>query len=223
MRTKVKLTKQQIKEDRFTNFMFESREWFLDNWQMVAIVAAIIILAIVGSVYYFRMQSGKEVDAAVRLGRAAAELQQRNYQVAILEFKSLSDEFGGRTGGKALFYLGNAYYGSKNYDEAINAFKKYIDKSHIDPLTTASAIAGIAVCLECKQEFLAAADKFNEAIKYYPESPAAPDYYLGAVRNYVQCGDKAQAEKTLKELEKEYPGTESARTAARIIMSLKTN
>ena len=223
MRTKVKLTKHQIKEDKFTNYMLQSREWFLANWQVVSIAAAAVILVIVGAVYFFRMQGGKEVDALNRLNRAIAESRRQNYQVAILELKSLADSYSGQVGGQAVFNLANAYYESKNYDEALSSFRRYIDSYHADELTTSSALAGEGACLENKQQFTAAGDKFVDAIKYYPESPSAPDYYVAAVRNFVHAGEKEKVNTLLEEMGERYPGSEYLRTATRTAMSLKLN
>ncbi|MCX6827038.1 MAG: tetratricopeptide repeat protein [candidate division Zixibacteria bacterium] len=186
MRTKIKLTKQQIKEDKFTNFILRTRDQIEGNWQAVAIVMAVIVLLIGGTIYYIRARSAGQEEALGRLSRAVAELRRQNYQVAILEFKNLSDNYGGYVGGMALFNLANAYYGSKNYDEAIVQYQKYIDGYHLDRLTTASAAAGIAFGLESKQQFKAAGDKFFEVARDYPDSPEAPDFFLGAIRNYVQ-------------------------------------
>jgi len=223
MRTKVKLKKQQIKEDKFTNFILQSREWVSGNWQIVAIAAAVVVLLTAGTAYYFKMRAGKQMDAGNRLSKAMAEVRQKNFQVAILELKSLSDDFGGEIGATALFSLANAYYDSKNYDEAISAYRKYLDDYHIDDITTASAIAGIAVSLECKQEFLAPGDKFAEDVEKYPNSPSAADYYLGAIRNYVQGGDRQKADKMLTEMQEKFPQTDYLRTAIRLAMQLKTN
>lgn len=223
MRTKVKLKKQQIKEDKFTNFILQSREWVSDNWQIVAIAAAVIVLITAGSVYYFKMRTNKEMDAANRLSKAMADIRQKNFQVAILDLKSISDDFGGEIGSTALFSLANAYYDSKNYDEAINTYKKYLDDYQIDDITTASALAGIAISLECKQEFLAAGDKFAEDLEKYSNSPSAADYYLGAIRNYVQGGDKQKADKMLTEMQEKFPQTDYLRTATRLAMQLKAN
>jgi len=224
MRTKVKLKKQQIKEDKFTNFILQAREWVSDNWQVVAIGAGAVVLVVVGTVYYFRMRANKAIDGDNRLSQAMGEIRSQNYQVAIVDLKNLSDEFGGETGSTALFTLGNAYYDSKNYDEAINTFNKYLDdyKSE-DNVQSASAIAGIAASLECKQEFLAAGDKFVEALTKYPNAPSADDYYLGAIRNYVQGGDKQKADKMLAEMQEKFPQTDYLRTATRLTMQLKTN
>ncbi|UCD18122.1 MAG: tetratricopeptide repeat protein [Candidatus Zixiibacteriota bacterium] len=221
MRTKVKITKQRMKQDRFTTFMLQTREWLLENWQVIAIVAAVVILVIAGGVYFINMQASKKVEGANQLTRAMAELRRQNNQVAILELSNILDEYGGLTAAKAAFYLANAHYESRNYDEAITYYKRHIDDYHIDRLTAASAIAGIAACLENKQQFLEAGDKYYEAIEYYADGPAAADYYLGAVRCYSLGGDKERTEKALAELKEKYPNTEYARTAIMLAMPLE--
>jgi len=221
MRTKVKITKKQMKQDQFTTFMFKAKDWLLDNWQPVAIGAAVIVVAIVGIVYFADVKESKGQEAAVRLSQAIGNLNRGNYQEAILELDAISEDYGGRTGGMARFYLANGHYESRNYDQAIENYQKFVDKYDFDQMMTASAVAGIAACLENKQEFLAAGDKFMEAIGTYPDSPLAPDYYLGAVRNFVMGGDKAKMEQALEELKEKFPNTEYSNTATRLAMGLK--
>ncbi len=222
MRTKVKLKKQQIKEDKFTTFVLQSREWLEEHWQIFAVSLAAVVVVIAGGLYYIKMRSDKEIQGADRLSKAETEWRRQNFQVAILEFKSLADSYGGNIGAQAQFDLANANYDSRNYDEAIIQFQTYIDKRHQDALTTASAMAGIADCLENKQQFQAAGDKFVETIKKFPGSPAEPDYYLGAIRNYVQGGEKQKVDSLMTEITAKYPGTDYLQTATRLSMQLKT-
>ncbi len=222
MRTKVKLKKQQIKEDKFTTFILQSREWLTDNWQVFMIGLAVVVVIIAAGLYYFKMQGDKASTGNQRLAKALAELRQQNYQVAILDLKDLADNYGGATGERAQFDLGNAYYDSKNYDEAITQYQKFIDKVHSDPLMTASAMAGIAACLENKQEFLAAGDKFAETVKKFPGSPAEPEYLVGAIRNYATGGDRQKVDSLTKEIDAKYPGTDFQQTATQYLMQLKT-
>jgi len=221
MGTKVKITKKQIKQDKFTTFMLQSKDWLYDNWQPVAIGAAVLVIAIVAVVYFANVQATKDKEAGVRLSQAVANLNRGNYQEAILELDAIADEYGGRTGGMALFYLANGHYESRNYDQAIENYQKFIDKYSLDNLTTSSAIAGIAASLESKQEFLAAGDKFYEAVEYHVEGALVPDYYLCAIRNYVTGKDGEKAEKVLAELSEKFPNSEYSRTATRLTMSLK--
>lgn len=223
MGTKVKITKRQIKEDKFTTFMLQTRDRFMEYWQIITIVTVIIVLAIAGVMYFSSMRASKKIEAANRLNAAILEARRQNYQVAILELGTVADEYSGHIAGQAVFSLANAHYESKNYDEAIANFQKYIDKYHFDRLTTASAIAGIASSLENKQEFLAAGDKYYEATQSYVESPLAPDHYLGAVRCYVMAGNRDKVETMLREIEEKFPNTEYSRTAIRLAMSLRTS
>ncbi|UCD16866.1 MAG: tetratricopeptide repeat protein, partial [Candidatus Zixiibacteriota bacterium] len=220
MRAKVKITKQQIKEDKFTTFVLRAKDRIVENWQVVSIAAAAAIIIIAGFVYYVNTQSSREATALNRLTRATAELQRRNYEAAITEFQAVADSYGGDAAGRAQFYLGNAYYGSKDYDEAIAAFQKYVDKYHLDKLSTSSAMAGIAASLENKQEFATAAERYREAVDYYPDSPSAPDYYLGAVRCYVQTGNRELAEQMVAVLKERYFGSDYYRTASQLAMQL---
>ncbi|UCD94716.1 MAG: tetratricopeptide repeat protein [Candidatus Zixiibacteriota bacterium] len=222
MGTKIKITKRQMKEDKFTTFMLRARDEFLGRWQVIAISAAIVIVAIVATVYFLNLQQSRQLEADNRLTKALAELRRANYQVAILELGSIADDYGGRAAGTALFNLANAHYESKNYDEAITNYQKFIDNYDLGKLMTVSAIGGIAACLENKQEFLAAGDKYHEAVQFDPDSPLAPDFYLGAIRSLVAAGDKDKAEQLLSELKDKFPDSEQARTATRLAMQLQT-
>ncbi len=198
--------------------MLQAKEWLMINLQVVAIAAAIVVLVIVGIVYFTGMKSGKQQEAAGRLTAAYAELKSGNNQVAILELSSIAEEYSGHVAAQAQFYLANAHYESRNYDEAIANFRKYIDKYHQNRVTTASAIAGIAFCMENKQEFIPAGDKFLEAIEFYPESPSTPDYYVGAVRSFTMAEDMVRAEQILEELKEKYPNSDDARRATMLVM-----
>ncbi|MCP4703821.1 MAG: tetratricopeptide repeat protein [candidate division Zixibacteria bacterium] len=221
MGTKVKLTKQQMKEDKFTTFMLQSKDWILENWQMISIAVAAVIVVSVGAIYYSNMKSGQAGEAADRFAEAIGKYRQQNYQVAILDFNGIADDYSGPIAASAVFYAANSYFESKNYDEAIIHFQKYIDKYHVDEIATASAYAGIAACREVKQEFQAAAEKYLEAIRLFPGLAGEPDYLLGAVRNYVNAGMADDVQPLLDKMDKDYAGTNQQRTATQLAMKLK--
>jgi len=222
MKQKVKITKQQIKEDKFTTAMLQTRDWILDHWQPVALAAAAIIIVIVGIIYYAGTQETRTADGANRLSAAVSELRRENYQAAIVELNDIADQYGGEIAATATFHLGNAYYRSKNYDEALAQFQKYFDKYHRNKLTAASALGGIAACYESKQDFEAAATGYMEAYNYYPKSPNAPEYLLGAVRNYVNLGDKMKADEIVGMLQDDFADSDQYRDAVMLSMKLKS-
>lgn len=221
MKKNIKITKQQIKEDKFTTNMLKTRDWLLDNWQPVALAAAALIIIIVGISYYTGTKEGQTIEASTRLSTAIGEMRRGNYQEAIVELNDIADNYGGDAAASATFNLANAYYGSKNFDEAINYFQEYLDKYKRSDLEASSAIAGIAACHENKQEFQAAADKYLEAADYYPDSPNAPEYLLGAIRNYINLGNREEVDAVLSRLESEFPESSQYRDA--VMLSMKIN
>jgi len=210
-----------MKEDKFTTFMLQTRDWIQENWQIIAIAVAAVIVIAVGAAYYSSLRSGQADEAADRFAEAIGKYRQQNYQVAILDFNSIAEDYSGPVAASAVFYAANSYFESKNYDEAIINYQKYIDRYHIDEITTSSAIAGIAACYEVKQEFQKAAEKYLEAVGLYPGQAGEPDYLLGAVRNYVNAGMAAEAQQTLDKLDKDYAGTNQQRVATQLAMKLK--
>ncbi len=221
MKTKIRISKKDIKQDKFTATMLIAKDWLTERWQPVAIGVAVVVIAAVAVVYFINLQESKQLEAATRLQNAFIKMRQMNYQEAIVEFGQIVDNYGGEIGARAQFYLANAHYESRNYDEAISNYQRFIDKYHTTKLMTASAIAGVAACLENKREFLQAGDKYVEAINFYPESPSAPDYYLGAVRTYVLGGDIGKAEQSLTEMKDKFAGNEYLKTATRLLMGAK--
>ncbi|RKX17054.1 MAG: hypothetical protein DRP51_11500 [Candidatus Zixiibacteriota bacterium] len=220
MGTKIKLTKQQMKDDKFTTFMLQTRDWFMENWQIIGIAVVAIIVISIGAIYYSNMKSGQAEEATDRFAEAIAKYRQQNYQVAILDFNSIADEYSGPVAASAVFYAANSYFESKNYDEAIINYQKYIDKYHVDEIATSSSYAGIAACYETKQEFQLAAEKFLEAVSLYPGLTGEPDYLLGAVRNYVNAGMETEVQQTLDRLNKDYAGTDQQLVATQLAMKL---
>lgn len=202
--------------------MLLAKDWLTEKWQIVAISALIIVVVIVAIVYFNNLQAAKKLEAENLLNNASVKLMQQNYDGAINDLKNIVDNYSGAAAATAQFRLANAYYETREYAEARAQYEVYVNSYHNDKLTTSSAIAGIAACLENSQEFGSAGDKYLEAVEYYPDSPSAPDYYLGAVRCYTLGGDKEKAEKALAELESKFANTTYSRKAAMIIMGVES-
>ena len=64
MQSKMKLTKRQVKEDRFTTFMLTSKDKlqgeFEDNWQYYVIGFAVVVVLIWALAWQFDRQSAKD-------------------------------------------------------------------------------------------------------------------------------------------------------------------
>jgi TolA-binding protein len=214
MYNKVKLTKRQIKEDKFTAFMLGSKQRLADNWQFIVIGVIVVALAVVGTVYFFNARADRVTEANLAYARALQDYRSGNHQVAAVALAQILEKYGSQqVAAHATFLLGRVNYDMRNYAEATRHFDMYLSKYRDNPLDRTAAAAGIAACLECEGKFLEAADKYVAAYTESPTGPSAADYVGSALRNYLaaQAIDKARAQ--LELLQKDFRGSEVTRSA----------
>ena len=222
MQSKIKLTKRQVKEDRFTTFMLTSKDKLQgeleDNWQYYVIGLAVVVVLIWALAWQSDRQSVKDFEAAEALSRAQSNyLGGGDKQVAILEFNQILEKYGSTdAAGLATFVLGNLNLETRNYSEAIRYYQAYLDFGG-DDLDRAAAYAGIAAAHEDQGMYAEAAANFVQASGASLNGPLVPDYELGAMRNYLANGDVAQAEARLAILEEKYGDTELVNRGKRLL------
>ncbi|MBN1211263.1 MAG: tetratricopeptide repeat protein [candidate division Zixibacteria bacterium] len=217
MQNKVKLSKRQIKEDKFTTFMLESKQKFQDNWQFYVIGIVGVILVIAAVAYYINSQATKEEESAYKFARALLDYRNGNNQIAILSLNQIVDDYGSSTVAReATFMLGQVNYENKNYAEAIRFFEKYSREYRDDKYYLAAALAGIAASYENQGSYTEAGQKFADACEAFPDGPLYGDYQLGAVRNFVKADNFENARAHLDIILDKYKGTAVAIKAERM-------
>ncbi len=209
MHQKVKLTRRQLKEDKFTSFMLRSKGWFAENWQFAVIGVVALILVVVAGVYYSNSRVADRAEASTKFAQALSDFRRGNNQVAVLGMQQILEEYGGTSvAEQATFLLGKLHYSMRNYPEAIRYFDMYLSKYRDDLLMRSAAMAGIAGCEQDQGNYTVAAAKFNEAYEAYPDGPLTGDYRYSAMRNLLMAGETEQAREILEFIESEYEGTE---------------
>lgn len=217
MQDKAKLTKRQIKEDHFTAFMLNSKHQMEENWQYLAIGAIVVILAIVGVFYYLNSAKDKAQLAATQLAQATLQYRQGNGQVAILTLADILAKYGGSSyAGQATFMLGKINLETRNYDEAKLYFEKYLNEFKDNDLNRAASMSGLGIVFENQGKYAEAAEMFSKAAVDFPESPILPDLHMGAMRNYLQAGQKDKAKEHFDIINEKFQGTDLANDAARL-------
>jgi len=209
MKHNVKITKREMKEDKFTTFILLAKDYVTERWQFVAGgVAAVVI--IIGAIILMQSQQGKKDAAAMDIyNRAMGELRSGNSQLAIVDFKSIVDDYGSTSHAKmAAFNLANAYFAARNYPEAKTAFENYLDKYSDSEYFMTSAMAGIADCLAGTEDFKAAADKYREIAEKYPDFKLTGEYYLKALQNYIKANEMESAKVTLAKITNDFKDTQ---------------
>ncbi len=217
MQSKVKLTKRQIKEDKFATFVLSSKSKVMENWQFYAIGAAAVVLIIAVAIYWGSSQTSTKSEAGGKLAQALIDYRTGNTQVAILSLNQIVDDYSSDDAAEqATFLLGRLNYSQKNYAEATRYYTKYLDTFKADKYRRAGAIGGIAACLENQGQYAEAAAKFSEAVTEDPDGAMAGEHLLGAMRNYLAAGDVTNAKTRLDTLDAKLKGTDLALRADRL-------
>ncbi len=217
MYEKVRLTKRQIKEDRFTAFMLNSKQQLEENWQYFAIGAVVVILGVVGIIYYLNSANESAQLAAAQLSQANMQYRQGNSQVAILTLADVLAKYGSSSyAEQATFMLGKINLETRNYEEAKHYFEMYLEKYKNDQLNRAAAMSGLGITLENQGKYPEAADTFERAVSEYTESPLLADLHFGAMRNYLMAGQIEKAREHFKIISDKFKGTGMAESAARL-------
>jgi TolA-binding protein len=217
MYNKVKLTKRQIKEDKFTTFMLTTKEYVQQNWQFFAIGLVVLVLIITGFSYYVSSQSNRTQEAAVRFARALLDYRNGNAQVAILSFSQILDNYGSDdVAEQSTFLLGKLNFESRNYPEAIRYFNLYLSRFKDNNMNRAASLAGIAASNENQGQYAVAAQKYAEAFDEYPDGPLSGDYQYSTMRCFLEAGDLVKAKEHFDRIKELYPGTNLVNRATRM-------
>ncbi len=214
---KVKLTKRQIKEDKFTTFMLNAKHQLLENWQYYVMGVAIVILVIVAVGYYVNSQAVKQQEAADRFSRALLDYRNGSTEVALLGLNEILTEYpGGEVADQATFLLAKMNYENQNFPEATRYFEMYVNQFQDNKLRRASAYGGVAACYENQGDFPEAARRFVLAVDEYPDGPLAADHRLSAMRNFLLAGDVEAARTQFETIKEKYENTALEDRAVRL-------
>jgi TolA-binding protein len=223
MQSKVKLTKRQMKEDKFTTFMLTSKDQLQANWQYYLLGVVAVIVLVAGLAYTFTYRGSQQVRAAEQLSKAMLDYAQGNNQIALLAFAEIIDEYSGTTAAEqATFLSGTVNLEDRKYDEAARYFTMYLDKYNDDPLDRASACAGLAVVAENQGRSADAAAQYVRAAEAYPDGPSASEYQCNAVRSFLDAGDMESARARLTIMEDKF-GDDPLTLKAKRLFSEKGN
>jgi outer membrane protein assembly factor BamD (BamD/ComL family) len=209
-----RITKKEIKQDKFVTYSLMISEWIQKHLNQVLIVAGGLILVTVVVAFLISSKNKRERKSAELFGRANLELQAGNIGAALSDLQTVVNQYGNsKSAGQATFYLASAYFYAKDYTQAQAWFEKYLNNYGQDALLTSSARAGIADCHLQRGDFLQAGDSYVMAVSLCPTGFIAPQYLLKAADAYLQADQKEKAKETLDRLLSQYPDSKEVRQA----------
>jgi len=196
LQPKKKMTKREIKEDKFVQAALSARIYVEENYKKVLTVTGAIFAVIILLMVWRYVHKMNVENSSALLGKAQLEYQSLNYPKAKEFLFRLLEEYPGSSAAKqGKFLLANLYFQENNMEEAKRNFREFIDSYSGSNILLASGLAGYAACLEKENSHREAAEYYERAQKRAPEFVEAPNYLFLAGLNYKEAGlnDKARA------------------------------
>lgn len=200
LKPKKKITKQDLKEDKFVKYSLQAKTYLDENSKQVFTAVASILAIILLIVVFVYVNKSKVEEARAQLGIAQVEYTNMNYDKAITRLESLIDEYGGTDeADQGLFLLANIYYQQEKYEDSKKYFESFIDSYSGSNILIASGLAGLAACHEHEQNYSDAAELYTKAAEKAPDFVESDNYlYLSGL-----CLNKAgDIESAIQKFEK---------------------
>lgn len=226
LKPKKKISKRQMKEDKLVTTYFAAQSWFDTNRKRVSSVFFTVLVAGIAVWFYYNNLSSQNVAATADLGKIIRYYDAGNFQVAIngspqenmRGLQQIVDEYGGTASGEfATLYLANAYFFLGNYEKAL---QYYEDADLDDSGLNAAVKAGIAACYEAKGNYADAAGYFEQAAQMDSRKLHTAERLFHAGNNYLLAGNQNKADEVLRKLKANFPTSQYAREADRLLIRI---
>ena len=209
-----KLTKRQIKEDKFVTRTAQAWDWVQGNYpKLIGGAAGVVVLLLL--VNYLMGRSEKQAaEAADAFSKAQIAAMEGRMGEALLQGEEVYKKYAGTgPGAQALLLVANATFEMGRVAEAKAAFQKCIDDYGKDPVMVYAGWNGVAACLEQEGNLREAAARYEAFAQKYENSPFAGASLKEAARCYGQAGDREKARALLQTITEKYKNTPIASEA----------
>lgn len=214
LKAQKKLTKKEIKEDKFVEAAMKARAYAEDNYKQVSLITAgvfILFLLIIGYNYVHTQTSERSTTL---LGQAQLEYQNMNYTKARALLDRLEAEYGGTDAAdQGLLLLANLNYQQDKITEAADSYQAFTDNYSGSDILIASGYAGYAACQEKMTNNADAAQFYLKAQKADPNFVEASNYLYLAALNFITVNDFAAAKNALGKIINDYPDSQREQDA----------
>jgi tetratricopeptide (TPR) repeat protein len=198
------ITKKKLKEpDEFITLTQRTLLFIAAHAKKVITAGIIVLVIVLGLVFYQMWDRKKEADAGQKLS-AAMEMYQRvsspyregspsEYKTALGGFDDVIKQYPGTSSGKfSLLYKGNIHFKLGELDEAIKAYQAFLEKAGKETLYRLFGLEGLGYAYEGKKEYAKAIDAYQQIVAM-GETFQSGDAYLSLGRCYERLGKNQEA------------------------------
>ena len=209
-----RLTKQELKEDAFVNWVYDTTDRVQRNWVPVAVGIGVIVVAILGGWMWTRANAKQEADARATLAEASTNYWSGNYPRTVqLADQVIADASGTKAAVDARRMKADALFWQGSFDSAATLYRDVLNKERADSPMRTAVQQSLAFALESKKDFAPAAELYEEIARKAPDRTNAADFYMAAGRAWRGAGQPDKAKTNFQKVADEYKETTFARDA----------
>lgn len=213
MKTRKRLTKRQLKRDRFVETTFDWAAWTRANARTVAIGVGALVLLAGGMLLYQTSRSREARMAGQRFQEVWTAYAAGNYQLAANDFKQFRDQYGGSEyADDASLYLGDSYLRAGDYPAAIKTLEQFRRDYDDSPLTY-GATSLLAAAYEGSGNLVKAAEIYAEALRLARHDYQRVASLMDGARVLEGQQKKSDAAGAYRQIVEKYPDSDAAAEA----------
>lgn len=224
MAQKVKISKKQLKEDAFVSATFEAGHYLQEHMTQIifGFVGVVVVIGVVWMVVNSRAERFEQSGLAYF--RAQSLYINGQYALAASDFDRLSDEYSGTAhADKAIYFAGDSYYKSGQYDQALLRFESATENLSQDDLLYVNALVGEAAVYEQRENYDRALENLNNALDASTYDFQRIEILMATARVQNLQGNKDQAIATYDKIIEAYPDANLTMQAKELRAEIKAS
>ena len=188
--------------------VFSKAKETLERYRLlvIALLSGAIILIIAVAVYY-HLTSGSEKEASLLGYKAYNYYTEGDYNLALSSFQEIINKYSRSSSAPiALYYSGNSYLGLGQYEEAIQAYRKFAEKYPGQEAILPLVYINLGHSYMNKKDYNNAISAFKQVLTLKDSAISDRAVYETA-RAYEASGDNLSAVERYEYLTKTYPAS----------------
>jgi tetratricopeptide (TPR) repeat protein len=209
-----KLTKEELKEDRFVEWIMSAAEFVRKKSQLVVAAGIFVVIVVLSINFIISSQKEARIEASALLGDAIVADGNRQDDEVIRLCELLVAEYAGTpAAAQGTLLLANRYFARGRFVDAQELYQSYLDDYEPLDVLVFAAWSGVAACLEAEGEFQSAARLYQEYAENHSATMQASLALFEAARCYGSIGDVANQKEILVRITKDFSESPVARRA----------
>jgi TolA-binding protein len=209
-----KFSRKELHKDPLLSKIAAASDYAQVNRQFITRVLTGVAAACIAIYAYVTYRHSQNEESVNKLVSAEQVYFAGDYRETIRRLEKFCTEYDGTTGGGiGTYYLANSYFNTDQYDFALSNYEKYINDYGDNDVFRLSSMLGIAACYEGMNKYAEAVEKYELALKKFPDATNKAEIMMSIARVYrvMNQGDNAKA--WYDKVVKEFPESSVSREA----------